>query len=371
MLATLGRRRALYLALTMLGALAVYRVLEVATVSSHQLDEQLTDLDAVLPWVALAWTSLGAILGLQPAEHLRYSWKIQVAVAFSLLRSSSVTIVLIRTGDLRILLKALLATLVPFWSGLLVMLHWQRATSLARTLTTMRTDLEHARSLDLQEEHQSLLRPPPDSFAPSSSVTAPSAHVSTEPSAASEAAVYPLAPSAHNLAVLVTVGNQQSSSEEPASEGAGPSGASQLVPSGDASDAGSDSTYATLYSSDDFAPSYSKNEFLAMLGPATRARAFQPAFAPNQPPAPRVAEPSLAESVAQSRQEAAARLARVRGPFVWARVRLLLLGSIDPNSPLFGISFDAIQCVTRQYVSDVLQACARVPDAPWSRFIGS
>ena len=366
LLAILGRRRALYLALTMLGAFAVYRVLEVATMSS----QQLTDLDAILPWIAFFCTSLGAFLGLQPADHLRYSWKIQVAVAFSLLRSSSVTIVLIRTGDLRIL-KALLATLVPFWSGLLIMLHWQRATSLARTLTTMRTDLEHARSLDLQEEHQRLLRPPPDSFAPSSSVTAPSAHVSTEPSAASEAAVYPLAPSAHNLAVLVTVGNQQSSSEEPASEGAGPSGASQLVPSGDASDAGSDSTYATLYSSDDLAPSYSNNEFLAMLGPATRARAFQPAFAPNQPPAPRVAEPSLAESVAQSRQEAAARLARVRGPFVWARVRLLLLGSIDPNSPLFGISVDAIQCVTRQYVSDVLQACARVPDAPWSRFIGS
>ena len=368
-LATLGRRRALYLGATMAVALMVYRVLEVATVSSHQLDEQLTDLDAVLPWVALAWTSLGAIFGLQPAEHLRYSWKIQVAVAVSLLRSSTVTIVLIRTGDLRIL-KVLLI-LVPFWSGLLIVLHLQRATSLARTLTTMRTDLEHARSLDLQEEHQSLLRQPHDSSAPSLRAASPKARVSIEPSATPETAVDLIAPSADNLAVLLTVGNQQSSAGMPASEGAGPSGASQPLPSGDASDAGSDSTYATLYSSDDFTPSCSNNESLEMLGPATRALSFKPAFEADRPPAPQVPELpnlSLAELLALSGLEAAARLARRHGPFVWARLRLMLLGSIDPDSPLYGLSVDAIRCITRQYVRSVLPACARVADAPWNHF---
>ena len=153
----------------------------------------------------------------------------------------------------------------------------------------------------MQEERQSLLRPPPDSFAPSSSAAAPSAHASIEPSATPETVVYPLAPSAHNLAVLATVGNQQSS-EGPASVGAGPSaGPSQLSPSGNVSDTGSDSTYATLYSSDDFAQSYSNNEILAMLGPTTRARAFEPAaFAAFPPSAPQETEPSLAEIVAQS-----------------------------------------------------------------------
>ena len=53
------------------------------------------------------------------------------------------------------------------------------------------------------------------------------------------------------------------------------------------------------------------------------------------------------------------------------RSAMNLLEADNSNSPLFGISVDAIQCVTRQYMSDVLQACARVPDAPWSRFIGS
>jgi len=366
-LATLGRRRAMYVVLTMMFALFMYRVLEVAILSSHQPDEQFTDMGANWPLLAPTWISTGSFLGMQPAEHLRYSRKIQVAVAVSLLRSSTVTIVLLRTGDLSIL-KALLATVVPFWSGLLIMLHLQRVSSMARTLATMQTDLEHARSLDLQEEHQSLLRHPPDSSSPSLSAPPPRAHVGIEPSATPETAADLIAPSADNLAVLVTVGNQQSSAGMPASEGAGPSGASQPLLSGDASDAGSDSTYATLYSSDDFTPSGSKNEFLEMLGPATRALSFVPAFGADQPPAPQVPELSLAEALAQSRLEAAARLARRHGPFVWARLRLLLLGSIDPDSPLYGLSIDAIRCITRQYVRSVLPACARVADAPWNHF---